>query len=73
VLSHQRPHLPVSAIEHRADFNVVQPLPRHPANMAQIAHLYWTAGLWVTVTEAPGIRCEEVVTLSPLRILRKLD
>jgi hypothetical protein len=61
------------AVEHRADFNVVQPLPRYSADMSKIAHLYWTAGLWITVSDAPGIRCEEIVTPSPLRILRKID
>jgi hypothetical protein len=60
------------AVEHRADFNVVQPLPGRPENMEQIAVLYWTARLWTTVAEAPSIRCEEVVTALPLRIIKQI-
>jgi hypothetical protein len=62
-----------NAPEHHVDFNVVEPLPRHPASMDEIARLYWTAGLWVTIPDAPGIRCEEVVTSSPLRIIRQVS
>ncbi len=61
------------AVEHRADFNVVQPLPIRPETMTEIATLYWTAGLWITIADYPGIRCEEVVTPSPLRIVRRID
>jgi hypothetical protein len=61
------------AIEHRADFNVVEPLRGHPATMTEIAHHYWRSSLWVTITDAPEIRCEELVTTSPLRVLRALD
>jgi hypothetical protein len=32
-----------AAPEHRADFNVVQPLPRLSKSMEEIAHAYWTA------------------------------
>lgn len=62
-----------AAAEHRADFNVVEPLPGLPHDMTKIAHLYWSAGLWVTIKEQPTLRCEEIVTESPLRILRRLD
>jgi hypothetical protein len=62
-----------NAPEHRSDFNVVEPLPRLNKTMTEIAHLYWTAGLWINVVGAPGIRCEEMVTTSPLRILRTLS
>ena len=61
-----------SAPEHRTDFNVVEPLPNYDADMTEIAHLYWTSGLWINVVEAPGIRCEELVTTSPLVIIRKI-
>jgi hypothetical protein len=61
-----------NAPEHRADYNVVQPLPRRPETMLEIARLYWTAGLWTTTAEAPNIRSEELVTLSPLRIVMML-
>ena len=61
------------AAEHRADFNVVQPLPRLSATMPEIAHRYWSASLWITIAEAPTMRCEELITLSPLRIVRALD
>jgi hypothetical protein len=60
------------AVEHRADFNVVQPLPGLAHDLNAIAHLYWTAGLWVTIKEMPNIRYEEVVTSSSLRILKCL-
>jgi hypothetical protein len=61
-----------SASQHRSDFNVVQPLPGRPESMDQIAHLYWTAGLWITIQGYPGLKCEEIVTASPLRILKML-
>lgn len=64
--------LDVSAAEHRADFNVVQPLPGYDANMTAIAHLYWKSELWIEISEAPDIRCEELVTTSPLKIIRQL-
>lgn len=57
------------AIEHRSDFNVVEPLPGRPENMEQIAELYWRAALWTDVVEWPGVRCEEMVTVSALRIV----
>jgi hypothetical protein len=60
------------APEHRADFNVVQPLPRRSETMEQIADLYWRAALWCNIADWPDIRCEEVVTSSPLRIIRQL-
>lgn len=60
------------APEHRTDFNVVQPLPGRPETMSEIATLYWTAALWITIKEQPTLRCEELVTLSPLRILKML-
>jgi hypothetical protein len=60
------------APDHRADFNVVQPLPRRSETMEEIAHLYWRAALWCDIAGHPGLRCEEVVTTSPLRILRRL-
>jgi hypothetical protein len=61
------------APEHRTDFNLIQPLPRRRETMSEIATLYWTAGLWITITDAPGIRCEEVVTPSPLRVVRRIE
>jgi hypothetical protein len=61
------------AADHRADFNAVQPLPRRPEDMTQIAHLYWSSSLWTTVAEHPGLRCEGIVTNSSLRILRQID
>jgi hypothetical protein len=61
------------APEHIADFNVTQPLHRRPETMSEIATLYWTAGLWTTIVDAPGIRCEEFVTTSPLRIVTMID
>jgi hypothetical protein len=61
-----------TAPEHRADFNVVQPLPGLSKSMKEIAHAYWEASLWITVAECPGVRCEEIVTTSPLRIIRQI-
>ncbi|BAL75982.1 hypothetical protein [Bradyrhizobium cosmicum] len=60
------------AIEHRADFNLVEPIPGRGETMEQIAFLYWTAGRWYTIADAPDIRCEEVVTPSALRVVRAL-
>lgn len=61
-----------SAIEHRADFNLVEPIPGRGETMEQIAFLYWTAGRWYTIADMPGIRCEEIVTPSELRVIRVL-
>ena len=61
------------AVEHRADFNVVQPLARRPETMSEIATMYWEASLWIAVADAPGIRCEEMITTSPLRILKPVS
>lgn len=61
-----------AAIEHIADFNVVQPLPGRSETMEQIAIRYWEASLWVAIADAPGIRCEELVTSSPLRVVQRL-
>jgi hypothetical protein len=61
------------AVEHRGDFNVVQPLARRPETMGEIATMYWEASLWTAVADAPGIRCEEMITASPLRILRPIS
>jgi hypothetical protein len=61
------------APEHRADFNVVEPLAGRSETMGEIATMYWEASLWITISDAPGIRCEELVTSSPLRIIRLLD
>ena len=62
----------LSAPEHTADFNVVQPLPRLNKSAEEIGHHYWTASLWVTIPEAPDVRCEETITSSPLRVVREL-
>jgi hypothetical protein len=62
-----------TAPEHLTDFNVVQPLPGRPENMTEIAVRYWEASLWVTISDAPGIRCEELVTPSSLRIMRLIE
>ncbi len=61
------------APEHRADFNVVEVLPGRPETMTQIAMRYWAANLWVRIADRPEIRCEELVTLSPLRIIRRVQ
>ena len=61
-----------NAPEHRADYNVVQPLPRRPETMSEIARLYWTAGLWTSTVGGPNTKSEEMLTLSPLRIVRML-
>jgi hypothetical protein len=60
------------APEHRADFNVVQPLPRRSETMTEIAALYWAAALWATIADNPNIRCEELVTPSALRIIKQV-
>jgi hypothetical protein len=63
----------LDAPEHRADFNVVRPLPRLDKTAEEIAHHYWTASLWITIADAPEIRCEELITTSPLRILHQFS
>ena len=54
---------------HRGDFNCLEPLPRRPENMEEIAHLYWKYALKTSVQEWPGVVCSEIVTLSGLKVL----
>lgn len=58
--------------EHRSDFNLVQPLPGLNMNMSQIAQKYWDGDFWIKIEENPSVRCEEVLTTSPIRITKRL-
>lgn len=67
----------VELIEHQApihtgDFNAVEPMPRHHANMIQIAFGYWKHEFKTEIDGWEQIDCSEFVTTSTLRILRKL-
>jgi hypothetical protein len=59
------------APEHLGDFNVLMPMAGY--SMEQIAHRYWSADLKTNIKEQPGLQCEEIVTASPLRVLRRID
>lgn len=58
---------------HRGDFNATRPMPRHYADMHQIADMYWQYKLKCSVSEWPGIICSEIVTLSSLTVVLKHD
>ena len=61
------------SLQHKGDFNAVEPMPRHNANMYEIAHLYWQYRLKTNVQEWPNVECSEIVTSSPLKIIRRLS
>lgn len=58
---------------HKGDFNAVEPVPRRPENMMQIASLYWQYALKTSVAEWPGVECSEIVSQSPIRIINKIE
>ncbi len=60
------------APRHLADFNCVQPIPSLEADMFQVSCMYWEASKWFSVEGWPGIRCEELLSTSPLRIIQQL-
>ncbi len=60
------------ANEHRTDFNLIS-ANKPGETIEENAERYWRGDFWYEIAEAPGMRCEEVVTTSPLRILQKLD
>ena len=57
---------------HKGDFNAVEPLPGNPGTMWEIALKYWQYLLKTTVQEWPGVECSEIVSASPLRVVRKV-
>lgn len=61
------------APRHCADYNTVEPLPQRTETPEEAARLYWSSKLWTTVADAPGLRCEEIVTYSALEVLSLLD
>ncbi|MCZ6586416.1 MAG: hypothetical protein O7B24_00520, partial [Alphaproteobacteria bacterium] len=60
------------ANEHRTDFNLIS-ANKPGETIEENAERYWRGDFWYEIVEAPGMRCEEVVTTSPLRILQELD
>lgn len=61
------------APRHLADWGGVEPLRGSVVSLSDNAHRYWRAEVWHPFTDLPNHRCEEVVTTSPLRIVRALD
>jgi hypothetical protein len=57
---------------HKGDFNAVEPLARRSDSMTEIALKYWRYSLKTNVEEWPGVECSEIVSASPLKVLRKL-
>ena len=61
-----------AASQHKGDFNAVEPMPRRAETFDQIALKYWLYSLKTNVAEWPGVECSEIVSASPLRILKRL-
>lgn len=62
-----------SASFHKGDFNAVEPLVGLAYDMWSIAHKYWEYNLKTNVDEWPGVECSEVITASPLMIIRQIQ
>lgn len=60
----------VGAAEHRGDFNCVQPVAGF--SMPQIAQRYWSSVHPFRIELGAQIDCWEIVTPSPLRIVRRV-
>lgn len=58
---------------HVGDFNAVEPLPRRPETMEQIARKYWTFKLRTNVLGFPGGECLEVLSASPLIVSKIIE
>jgi hypothetical protein len=58
---------------HRGDFNAVEPMQSYPANMIQIAKLYWEYGLKTSIEGYEHIVCSEIVTYSPLIVVSLIE
>jgi hypothetical protein len=56
----------------KGDFNAVEPLPRLPFDIQQMAVKYWQYQLKTNVIEWPGVECSEIVSSSSLRVLRRI-
>jgi hypothetical protein len=39
--------------------------------MHEIAHLYWQYGFKTSVAELPDVECSEILSASPLKVLKK--
>jgi hypothetical protein len=61
-----------NAPQHKGDFNAVEPLPGLADDMWTIAHKYWEYKHITTILEWPGIECSEILTASPLKVIRKI-
>lgn len=61
-----------NAAIHKGDFNAVEPLAGFPDDMWTIAHRYWQYNLRTNVKEWPGIECSEILTASPLMVVKKV-
>ncbi|MDF2809373.1 MAG: hypothetical protein K0S56_404 [Microvirga sp.] len=59
-----------SAGEHRGDFNCVQPVAG--LSMAEVARRYWSGAQPFRIEAHEHLDCWEIVTPSPLRILRRV-
>jgi hypothetical protein len=61
-----------AAPQHKGDFNAVEPMRGRSETFNQIAVKYWLYSLKTNVAEWPGVECSEIVSASPLRILKRL-
>lgn len=59
--------------QHLADYNLFQ-VNKPGETLEGNAERYWRGDFWYTIADgpAPGWRCEEIVTESPLRIIRRI-
>lgn len=62
-----------SAPFHIGDFNCVQPMPRRPETMEEIAHRYWMHSLPTKVKDWDGIICDEFLTAAPLIVIMQAE
>ncbi|SEP43918.1 hypothetical protein [Nitrosovibrio sp. Nv6] len=62
----------IKAPKHKGDFNAVEPLPTLSDDMWSIALRYWQYNLKTNIQECPGVECSEIVTASPLKVVRKI-
>lgn len=61
------------AREHRTDYNLVEPLPALGLSIDQVAERYWEGKMRISIQGHPTVVCEEVLMVSPLRVLGCLD
>jgi len=60
-----------NASEHLTEFNLAMLTPQGMTD-EQAAERYWLGDFWFNIEGRPGFRCEEILTTSAIRIVRRL-